>query len=139
MKGIASAVVLTAGLAAGQANADNTLTGSDGILQDTEVTADYKDADITVSGVKNDELQEGPYASVMQFSGDVTDFTGSVTITGDLSTSSYPNYVSGAAFTGTGSLTLDAAEGKTATLTVNDTTSKSGSDSLGNVAVTDGT
>ena len=62
VKGIASAVVLTAGLAAGQANAGNTLTGTDGILQDTEVTADYKDADITVSGVANDDLQEGPYA-----------------------------------------------------------------------------
>ena len=99
VKGLASAVLLTAGLAAGQAQAANNITDDDNsVLQGTtEVIVDGTETKITISG---------------SAAGTTIDWSAPVKITGGAATTD--NYIKGESgavnITGDGSLTIEVAD-----------------------------
>ena len=128
-KGLASAVVLTAGLTVGAtANAYNYITETD--LTDSAAT-------ITIGSAADLEQDQGVYLTV---SGNATNFSGSIKILNGLSqgTGSTSNFVSGGSISGTGELTLDVkTEGNG--LYVGDTAASGGSVNLKTITVNNGT
>ena len=132
VKGLASAVLLTAGLAAGasQAQAANNITdGShDSLTGTAEVTVDGTDTKITISGTAT--------------TGTTINWSAPVKITGGAATTD--NYIKGQSgavnITGDGSLTIDIIDSEEATNGLSISGDASGSTvKIGNITVTRGT
>ena len=130
VKGLASAVLLTAGLAAGasQAQANNITDGShDSLTGTAEVTVDGTSTKITISGTAT--------------TGTTIDWSAPVKITGGAATTD--NYIKGQSgavnITGDGSLTIEVADGfDTNGLAIN-ADAQGATVSIGSIAVNKGT
>ena len=140
VKGLASAVILTAGLAAGQAQA------AQGVLYDPNLLPDSGET-FTFDGVGSTADDKYTHLQIQSGSGS---WHGEVVITsGDFSFADHPNYITGnnpTSLSGTGTLTIDIAnDANYATeglvIAGNSTTAGSGTVSIdiGTIAVNNGT